>query len=185
MLGRVRRTTRADVGLALALAGTSYLVWALAMGSTRHLVNELSHVAHASSIRLPTVTRWLSNAFIQAAPVWDLVGVLWLLVSLVLIVGSSRQRWITSWPWLCSICQSMAATLVAVWAAVAGIAPFVAGASTPEPLPYPTIGWTSLSVALAVALLIWVTTLVWLLYERARLGRGPSLRDSLRTHVTG
>ncbi|KPK50058.1 MAG: hypothetical protein AMK72_03125 [Planctomycetes bacterium SM23_25] len=109
---------------------------------------------------------------------------LWLLVSLVLIVGSSRQRWIISWPWLSAICQSMAAAVVAAWAAVAGIGPFGRLAGPDQP-PHPVIGWTSLSAALAVALLMWVTALVWLLYERARLRRGPSLRDTLRTHVPG
>jgi hypothetical protein len=35
-----------------------------------------------------------------------------------------------------------------------------------------------------VALLIWVTFLIWLLIERARLNRrGPTLRDGLRSNI--
>jgi len=184
MLGQVRRTTRTDVGLALALAGISYLIWALVTGIARSLVNDLSTLIYVQKIKLPTFTQALYNSFIHAAPVWDLLGVLWLLVSLVLVIGSSRQRWIISWPWLSAICQAGAAALLAAWAAVAAIVPFDVPITYDYP-PYPVAGWGCLSAALAVALLMWVTTLVWMLYERARLRRGPSLRDSLRTHVPG
>ncbi len=176
------------MGLALAMAGVSYLVWVLVVGMTRAVVNEVSRTAHIEKIpleALPTVTRWLWNSFIRAAGVWDVAGVLWLLVSLVLIVGSSRQRWIISWTWLSSICQSMAAALVAVWTALARTVPSADLTPHVGQPPYPVTGWTALSVALAVALLMWVTTLVWLLSERARLGREPSLRDTLRTQVPG
>ena len=44
---------------------------------------------------------------------------------------------------------------------------------------------TFMSLVVSLALVIWAGTLIWLLYEQARLGRGPSPRDSLRTHIPG
>ena len=41
MLGTVRKTTRTDVGLALASAGMAYLAWTIVTGVARHVVNEL------------------------------------------------------------------------------------------------------------------------------------------------
>ena len=184
MLGQARRTTRADVGLALAMAGIAYLVWTLAIGVARGTVNDLSSIAHAQAAGYPTVTEWLCGAFLNAAGVWDLLGVLWLLVSLVLIVGSGRQRWIISWAWLSAICHGLAAALMAVWAALAAIAPFRASVP-PQAPPAPSVGWGAFSVAIAIALIMWVAALVWMLAERARLRRGPSLRDGLRTHISG
>ncbi|MCD4699545.1 MAG: hypothetical protein K8R91_03110, partial [Phycisphaerae bacterium] len=134
---------------------------------------------------LPAATRWLWNSFIHAAPVFDLAGVLWLLLSLGLIVGAGRQRWSISCPWVCAICQTMAATLLSVWAGLAAQAPYSIPAShTPSP-PLPAAGWTSLFVALSIALVMWVTSLVWMISERAQMMRGPKLRDGMRTHIPG
>ncbi len=172
------------MGLALSLGGVAYLVWVLVVGVARELANELSRAAHVGGAHLAPASRWLSGAILHAAPVFDVVGVLWLGLSLVLIAGASRQRWSISWPWLCAICQAMLAALLGAWTGLAG-----GPAAAPAPLPtgsaYPTAGWAFMSVSVAVALVLWVATLVWLLYERARLGRGPSLRDGLRTHVPG
>ena len=184
MLGQVRRTTRADVGLALTLSGVAYLVWTLVVGVARGIVNELAAIAQAQAVIYPGVTRWLVGAFLNAAALWDLLGVLWLLVGLVLIVGSSRQRWIISWAWLSAICHAMAAALLAVWTALAAIAPFRISPA-PQAPPAASTGWGSFAVAIGIALLIWVFTLVWMLSERSRLRRGPSLRDGLRTHIPG
>jgi hypothetical protein len=185
MLGRVRRTTQADVGMAITLAGVSYMIWALAMGVCRHAVGVLTRL-EGDAATCPASA--LTGSFRQVVGggwlVWDLAGVLWLLLSLVAVIGASRQRWSNSWTWLSAILQSMTACLVAVWAALALAerAGVVAGPLRPgEPAP----GWTSLPIAIAVALLLWVTVLVVLLLERARLGRGPSLRDGLRTHISG
>ena len=41
MLGQSRRTTRLDVGLALAFSGIAYLVWALVAGISRRTVQDL------------------------------------------------------------------------------------------------------------------------------------------------
>jgi len=187
MLGRVRRTTRADVGLALAFAGIAYLIWTAVMAAARHVVNGLAKTAHIDKTGFgsyPTATRWLCSSFIHGSAIWDLVGVLWLLITLVLIVGSSRQRWIISVPWVSAICQAMAAALIGVWAAVAAIVPFDYLITYTEP-PYPTAGWTGLCIALGAAAVMWVLALVWMLFERIRLRRFPSLRDGQRTHIPG
>ena len=185
MLGRVRRTSRVDVGLAMSFAGIAYLIWVLVIGVTRGLVNELSHAQYAGRTgEFPVITQWLQNAFIHAAPVFDLAGVLWLLFSLGLIVGAGRQRWSISCPWVCAICQTMAATLLAVWAGVAAQAPYTIGMFYGSgPPPYLTTGWAPLCVALAIALVMWVTSLVWMISARSRLMRGPKLRDGMRTHI--
>ncbi len=173
----------------MSFAGIAYLIWVLVIGVTRHLVNELSHAQYAGKLlggELPVATRWLQGAFIHASPVFDLAGVLWLLLSLGLIVGAGRQRWSISCPWVCAICQTMAATLLAVWSGMAAQAPYNLGISyVPGLPPYPTTGWTSLCVALAVALVMWVTSLVWMISERAQLMRGPKLRDGMRTNIPG
>lgn len=189
MLGRVRRTTRTDVGLVISFVGVAYLIWILATGASRHLVNQLAKAAYVGKIALedvPVVTRGLYGAFIDAAPIWDTIGLLWLVLSLVLILGASRQRWSVSWPWLSAACQAMVSVLVTVWAGLSANAPYwpAAGPAT-RPLPYPHTGWTFMSLAVSLALVIWAGTLIWLLYEQARLGRGPSPRDSLRTHIPG
>ncbi len=186
MLGAVRRTTRTDVGLALSFAGVTYLIWALVIGLARHLANELSKIAYLSGgASFSSVTSGLHKAFLHGGDLWDLLGILWLLASLVLIVGSSRQRWIISWPWLSAICHALASALVAGWAALAACSHVRFTKTFAPPEPYPTSGWTAFTVTLAVAPVLWAATLAWLLYERARLRRGPSLRDGQRTHVPG
>ena len=182
MLGRLRRTTRVDVGLGISFAGVAYLVWLLSAGIARHVVNELLRAAR-QNVQLPGLSRWLCNAFLHAAAVFDVVGVLWLVLSLALIVGASRQRWSISWVWMSAICQTMGAALLVVWSALAGIRPFVTPGSVIGRPAYPTTGYAFMSVAAAVALVLWVMVLIWLLYERARLRRGPTLRDGLRTNV--
>ena len=175
------------MGLVISFSGVAYLVWVLVMGVARGTVNQLSMraVAWETSVgEFPGVARWFHSAVMHAAPAWDVLGVLWLLVSLVLIVGASRQRWSVSWAWMCSLCQALAAALLAVWSGLAAQAAPPA-AEVAEPPAYPATGWAFMSVSVAFALVLWVGVLVWLLYERARLRRGPSLRDGLRTHVPG
>ena len=185
MLGQVRRTTRTDVGLALTMTGISYLMWALVVGVARHTANELSRTACIQKAMAPTLTSWFRGAFLNGAAIWDVLGVLWLLVGLVLIMGSSRQAWIISWPWLCGMSQSMAAVLLALWTVNAARSVVESPVTHFQPPTSPTTGWTSFWISLALALVLWVLTLVWLLYERARLRRWPSHRDTRRTHVPG
>ncbi len=172
------------MGLALAMTGISYLMWALVVGVARHTANELSRTAYVQKVMFPIASNWLRGAFLNGAVIWDVLGVLWLLVGLVLIMGSSRQAWIISWPWLCGMSQSMAAVLLALWTANAARSVTEHAITHLQP-PYPTVGWTSFWACLALALVLWVMTLVWLLYERARLRRWPSHRDTRRTHMPG
>lgn len=164
--------------MALGLMGVSYLIWVLVAGICRHLAGLLG----------PTGQRltFLSGGFItvhrQGWLVIDTLGLACMLVGLTLILGASRQRWSISWAWLCAMAQSILAALLAVWSAAAMAAEIGRTATT---APASQVSWTSLSVTFALALLLWVTVLVWLLFENARLGRGPSLRDGLRTHVPG
>ena len=44
MLGRLRRTTRLDVGLALAFSGMAYLGWALVAGISRSSVDKVFEI---------------------------------------------------------------------------------------------------------------------------------------------
>ena len=170
----------------MSFTGIAYLVWVLVVGVTRHLVNELSAVGAVHEfLKLPVATRWLWNAFIHAAPVFDLAGLLWLLLSLVLIIGAGRQRWSISCPWVCAICQAMTATVLSVWAGLSAHMPYDMPVKHVPGTPYPTTGWTSLCVTLALAMVIWVLSLIWLLSERAHLLRGPKLRDGMRTHIPG
>ena len=185
MLGRLRRTTRLDVGLALSFAGIAYLFWALAAGVGRALGHDLNQTAGATGAELSRLGRLVTAAFVDAGILIDLVGLLWMVVSLFLVLYSSRQRLSISWAWVSAVCQSFAAAVFAVLTAGA-CRPFLV--SAPSPAPGAALsgeaGSLSLAVTMAVAIVVWVTFLVVLIMERVRLGRrGPTLRDGLRTHV--
>jgi hypothetical protein len=184
MLGRLRRTTRTDVGLALAFAGTAYLVWALVAGTSRWMVQEM--IKSTTAMALPRFTSVIKVFFVDTGFVIDLLGLAWLVVSLLLVVFSSRQRLSISWAWVSAICQGLLAALGAVLVAWGAYMPHVVSpdAVSTGRTPLEHVSGLSLPVVMAVALLIWVTFLVWLLIERARFDRrGPTLRDGLRTHV--
>lgn len=168
-----------DVGLAMAFAGVTYLLWNFVAGCSRVLLTRMAWELQKQSLGWPVLTTQVHAVFVKAGVAVDLVGIAWMAISLGLIVSSSRQRISISWPWLCTLCQ-------AIVAAVAGV--FVAGAiqapGTIPSLPADTSVGLSLPILLAVGVVVWVTFLVWLLIERARLDRyGPTLRDGLRTNV--
>ncbi len=54
-----------------------------------------------------------------------------------------------------------------------------------EPLsPLERVSGISLPVVVVAAVLLWVTFLIWLLVDRARLNRrGPTLTDGLRSNI--
>ena len=188
MLGRLRRTTRKDVGLAIAFAGLSYLVWALVAGGSRTLVQTFIDSARNLEMDLPSLTRAVKVFFVDAGFLIDLVGLGWLVVSLALVMLSSRQKIGISWAWVSAICQSFIAALGAVLVGGAVYAPHavatVAGAVDEDPTLFERVSEISLPVMVPIAILIWTTFLVWLLVDRARFNRrGPTLRDGLRTNV--
>ncbi len=177
MLGRTRRTTGTDVGLAIAFAGLAYLAWMLAAGVACHVAGLLQ--GHAG------VVDGQGDVFRWGLTVWgvgiDLLGLLWLLGNLMLVMAASRQRRSISWAWATAGGQVLAAVLLACWTAFLG-SRLLAGQTIAGP-PLQPGGWTLFSVSIAIALATWVTVLVVLLYDRVRLGRGPSLRDGQRTHL--
>lgn len=188
MLGQLRRTTRVDVGLAIAFAGLSYLVWSLVAGGSRGLVQTFIISAHNLQMELPTTTRAVKIFFADAGFMIDLVGLAWLAVSLTLVTLSSRQKISVSWAWVSAMCQSFVAALGAVLVGAAVYAPHAAtaaadAAGTDRTL-FERVSEISLPIMIALAVLIWTTFLIWLLVERARLSRsGPTLRDGLRSNV--
>jgi len=185
MLGRLRRTTGLDVGLAIAFTGLSYLVWALIAGGSRQLVQHFIEYAHFKQMDLPDFTRAVKVFFVDTGFAIDVVGLVWLVLSMVLVILGSRQKISISWAWVSGICQSFTAGLGAVLVGGAVYAPQVL---PPDHISKQTIlgrvSEVSLPVLVPIAILIWTTCLVWLLVSRARLDRrGPSLRDGLRSNV--
>jgi len=185
MLGRLRRTTRLDVGLALSFSGLAYLVWALVAGVSRSVVQEMIRSTAARG-DLPDLARAVKIFFVDFGFVIDVVGLAWLGVSLVLVLVSSRQRIRIAWAWVAAICQSFAAALGAVFVGWVAYQPHIMAYS--ERGAQATLGEQvsaiSLPLILALAVLLWVTVLVWLLVERARWSRrGPTIHDGLRTQL--
>jgi len=183
MLGRVRRTTNLDVALALSFAGLAYLVWALVAGMSRSLVQEAIKSATWRQLEL---SRWLRVLFVDGGFLLDLAGLAWLSLSLVLVIFAARQRFGICWAWVSAVCQVCTAALGAVLVGWASYQPHILdpdkiGAGT---TPFERVSSLSLPVLMAVAILTWVTALIWLLAERARFRnrRGPTLTDGLKTH---
>lgn len=187
MLGRLRRTTRLDVGLAFAFATTAYVVWALVAGMSRDSVQDLVRTIAATEVALPLATANVKTMFVDYGIAIDLVGVAWILLSQTLLVFSSRQYLGISWVWVSAISQSFAAAVGAVLVGWAVQLPYANLITRPDSLPEPTamekISGLSLPMAIVVALVLSVGFLVWLLVDQIRLSRrGPSLRDGLRSN---
>ena len=187
MLGRTRRTSRLDVSLALAFTGIAYLVWALAAGTARNLIQDMILVTNSMGEKVPTITGNVKIVFVDAGVAIDLVGLAWLVVSLLLVVFAGRQKFSISWAWVSAICQSFVAAWGAVlvaWAAFLPFGPKVDAAAAPASTTMAKVSGLSLPVVLGVAVVLWSLLVLWLLFERSRFfNRGPTVRDSLRTNV--
>jgi hypothetical protein len=189
MLGRLRRTTRLDVGLALAFSGISYLVWSLVAGFSREMVIAMKHASEVGNppLAIPRFSQAVKVFFADMGIIIDVVGLAWMVLSLVLVVYAGRQRQSISWAWLSAIVQAFTAALGGVLVARAMNIPYqrLAAAGAPEDLTLTVkLSQMSLWIVLTLAILIWVTFLVWLLVERSRFrSRGPSLRDGLKSNV--
>ena len=187
MLGRMRRTTRLDVGLAMSFAGISFLLWALVAGASRTIMLEVirsrAHLAAEKAVTWPRMTEAVKIFFVDTGFVIDIVGLCWMVLSLVLIVLANRQKISISWAWVSAIFQSFIAALGAVlvgWMAYNSLALYD---EVHAPTVLETLSQISLPVVIVLAILVWVSLLVWLLVERARLDRhGPTLTDGLRTN---
>jgi hypothetical protein len=187
MLGRTRRTSRVDVSLALAFTGIAYLVWALAAGTARNLIQDMIQVTNSMGEKVPPITSNVKIVFVDAGVAIDLVGLAWLAVSLLLVVFAGRQKFSISWAWVSAICQSSVAAWGAVlvaWAAFLPFGPKVDAAPVAESTTMAKVSGLSLPVVLGVAVVVWSALVLWLLFERSRFfNRGPTVRDSLRTNV--
>ena len=191
MLGRLRRTTRLDVGLALGFSGASYLVWALVAGISRRSVGQVfENIGRSGNTweGLAPASAWVKTMFVDAGIAIDVVGLAWLAVSLLLIVFSSRQYFSISWAWVSAITQSFTAGLGAVLVGWAGQEPvkllITPTQAAPARSAWAHVSGFSLLVTLVLAVVVWTGFLVWLLIDRHRLsGRGPSLRDGMRSNV--
>lgn len=187
MLGRLRRTTRLDVGLALAFAGLSYLVWALVAGASRGMVRQMVHATQTATAlkEVPPFSQGVKVFFADMGVVIDLAGMAWMVVSLFLVVYAGRQRLSISWAWLSAILQAFVAALGGVlvgWAMNLPYRRLAPGEGADNVMV--KLSELSLPIVLMLAILIWVTFLVWLLVERARFrARGPSLRDGLKSNI--
>lgn len=175
------------MGLALSFGGIAYLVWAFVAGVSRDVVQELIKSSALRSFTLPDSARWVKIIFVEAGVVIDVAGLAWLAATLVLIMLSSRQRLIISWPWVSAAAQAIVAALGAVLVGWAAYQPHVVprdAVNVGKPV-WAQVSAISLPVVVVIAVVLWVTVLVWLLVERARLNRrGPTLRDGLRTNVS-
>ena len=187
MLGRARRTSRLDVSLALAFTGIAYLVWALAAGTARNLIQDMIQVTNSMGEEVPSITSNVKVVFVDAGVAIDLVGLAWLAVSLLLVVFAGRQKFSISWAWVSAICQSFVAAwgaILVAWAAFLPFGPKVPEAPALESSTMAKVSGLSLPVVLVVAMVVWGSLLLWLLFERSRFfNRGPTVRDSLRTNV--
>jgi len=190
MLGRFRRTTGLDVGLALCFSGVAYLIWSLVAGTARGMVQNMILAASSPSvdIALSRFTMGVRVFFVDAGFVIDLVGLIWLLASLVLVLYSARQKLSVSWAWASAISQGLVAALGGVLVGYATNLPYrqliAPGHTAPDPTALERVSEISLPLVLTLSVVIWVTFLVWLLVARARFKRrGPSLSDGLRTNL--
>ncbi len=186
MLGRLRRTTRLDVGLALGFAGMAYLMWALIAFICRSMMQDMIVVTQQEGRTLFALPKLVEAFFVDWGFVIDIAGVLWMALSLLLIVQSSRQRISISWPWASAILQAFVAALGSL---LVGFAihqqEYASHSIAAGPMTLGRqVSMISWPVILAIAIFIWVTLLVYLLVERARLNRhGPSVRDGMRSNV--
>ncbi len=181
MLGRLKRTSRLDVGLALSFTGLSFLMWSFVAGVSRNLMYNL---ARASDLKLPPLSAAVKWFFADVGFVIDIVGLAWMVISLVLIFLANRQKISISWGWVSAGIQSLVAAVGAMLVGWAVSVPFFSVHLNPKDSTLMEIfSMISLPVVIAVAVLVWIVFVIWMLVERSRLERrGPSLSDSLRTN---
>jgi ABC-type xylose transport system permease subunit len=177
MLGRKRRTTKLDVGLAIVFVGISFLIWSLVAGVARAWMRRVI----VDDGGLEELTRAVKIFFVDTGFVIDLVGLGWMMVCLVLIYFAGRQRLSISWAWATAMLQSFVASLGGVLVAGATIG-VLSSEHAPRDNTLQRISQLSLPVVIAVAVVIWAGFVYFMIRTRGTMRRGPSLSDGLRTN---
>ncbi len=181
MLGRMKRTTRLDVGLAIGFTGASFVGWAMVAGISRLMMKNMMRTSGGGE-QLPQVTRVLKIFFVETGFVIDIVGLLWMAVGLALIYFANRQRLSISWAWASAMVQTIVAGGGALLVSWAVYEPHMIRGEVKEG-PLARLSTVTLPIVIALAVLIWVIFVVKMLKERRRtIRRGPSLSDGLRTN---
>ncbi|MBI5724692.1 MAG: hypothetical protein HZA50_12085 [Planctomycetes bacterium] len=183
MLGRKLKTTRTDVGLALAFAGFGYLIWAFVAGISRQTVQEFFRLQAAGKLNLPPEAEIIRWVFVKLGVFIDLIGLAWLACALLLIVLSSRQRISISWSWMVAMSQAL---LAAIGGTLVGWTAYKGYFLPPDPgqTALEQVAQLSLPVIVVTAVVVWIFFLGFLLSERIRRRRrGISLRDGLRSNA--
>ncbi len=183
MLGRMRRTTRKDVGLSLTFTGLVFLTWSFVTFAAKYLFERL-----VLDSRLPTTetlspfTLSVKRFFLDYGFVIDVTGLAWMLLSLTLVLMASRQKISISWSWLCSGLQILVASvgsIVVHWATAAA----QAGVEIPQPTLTEKISSLSWPIVLAVAVLSWVFFLIRMMLDSGKFTRTQqTLNDSFRSN---
>ena len=181
MLGRLRRTSRLDVGLSLSFVGLAFMAWALVAGVSRVMMENVILLEEKLG-DIPAVTSNLKIFFVDTGFIIDVVGIAWMALSLALVFLASRQRISITWAWLSAVLQSLSAAAGALLVGWGVYAPHIIEGETNKTV-LAKVSQISLPVIIALAILIWVVFAIWMLIDRARLDRrGPTLTDGLRTN---
>ena len=162
----------------MLVAGIAYLAWALACWSAKQTALLLHDVAPATAPP-PLAVSFIGTFHAWPRMLFDLLGPVWMLASLYMVIRASRQRRIISWSWLLASSQAIAAVLIAAWAQLAQWRVCFPASDRQAPLADPS------PIVIALAVVIWVATLIWLVGEGFRLGGlrgGPAIGDSAKTH---
>ncbi len=167
-------------------------MWALVAGLSRSGVQNLFHTISRIGGEHPTSIEWIKAVFVSAGVAIDIVGLVWLALSLFLVVFSSRQHFSISWAWVSAICQAFVAAFGAVWVILAVQEPYdvmvsklmhTSGTLSSYDAPA-QVGGFSLAAALTAAVVVWIGFTVWLVVENSRWTRHKlTLRDGLRSNV--
>jgi len=177
----MKRTTRTDVGLAIAFTGISFVGWAIVAGISRLMMKNMMR-ASVNGEQLPQVTRIMKVFFVETGFVIDIVGLLWLTVGLVLIYFANRQIIGISWAWISAFTQTIVAGAGALLVSWAVYAPHMFEKEVSNGT-FTKLSMISLTVVIILAVVIWLMFVVKMLKERNRtIRRGPSLSDGLRTN---
>lgn len=181
MLGRMQRTSRLDVGLALVFCGAAYLIWALVAGFSREMVQAMLRATAGNN--KPMVTEAVRLVFMDFGIMIDLVGLAWLTGSLYLVLRASHQVASISWAFVSASTQLLVASLGAVLVGYGINAPhYINTTADGGAGKIQTLNRFSLASTVTIAIVLWLAAMVWLLVQRARFRqRRPTLRDGLRS----